>query len=99
MVIHKSVNEFNHDAIQALKLEIKILREIEHENIIQYIGSEIIESGEFCIYLEYASEGSLVNIYNSFGPLDEFLIRKYVIEILKGLSFLHSQDIVHQDLK
>lgn len=99
MLIQKKQNEFNKDAIEALKSEIKILREYEHEYIIKYIGSEIIKSDTFCIYLEFATEGSLVNMYKEFGPFDEQLIRKYCTEILMGLSFLHHHNIVHQDLK
>lgn len=99
MSIQKSQNEFNKEAIEALKWEIKILKEFEHENIIRYIGSEIIKSDIFCIYLEFATEGSLVNMYKEFGPFDENLIQKYVGEILHGLCFLHSHNIVHQDLK
>lgn len=96
--IHRDVNEYNKEAIEALKSEINILKEIQHENIIKYLGSEIIDK-DFCIYLEYASEGSLLNVYQEFGPFEEHIIQKYTKQILEGLTFLHSKSIVHQDLK
>ncbi|CAI2385022.1 unnamed protein product [Moneuplotes crassus] len=99
MLIQKNQNEFNKDAIEALKSEIKILKDFEHEFIIKYIGSEIIRADTFYIYLEFATEGSLVNMYKEFGPFDEKLIKKYCCEILNGLAFLHGNNIVHQDLK
>lgn len=69
-----------------------------HPNIINYIGSEIFE-GKFLIYLENASEGSLVSAYKMLGPLKESIIRSYTKQILKGLEYLHLHDIVHHDLK
>ncbi|CAI2384903.1 unnamed protein product [Moneuplotes crassus] len=99
MLIQKNQNEFNKDAIEALKSEIKILKDYEHEFIIKYIGSEMIRSDTFYIYLEFATEGSLVDMYKEFGPFDENLVRKYCTEILQGLAFLHGKNIVHQDLK
>ena len=96
--IQRSEDEYNKEAIDSLKAEINVLREVEHDNIIRYIGSEIVDK-EFCIYIEYASEGSLLNLQKDFGPFDENLIRRFVKEILEGLKFLHSKNIAHQDLK
>jgi mitogen-activated protein kinase kinase kinase len=96
--IQRNEDEYNNEAIDALKAEINVLREVEHDNIIRYIGSEIVDK-EFCIYIEYASEGSLLNLQKDFGPFDENLIRRFVKEILEGLKFLHSKNIAHQDLK
>jgi hypothetical protein len=96
--IQKSEDEYNNGAIDALKAEINVLRRIEHDNIIRYIGSEIIDK-DFWIYIEYASEGSLLNLQQDFGPFDENLIKRFTKEILEGLNFLHSNSIAHQDLK
>lgn len=96
--LQKNETEYNKEAIDSLKSEINILKQIDHKNIIRYIGSEIIKA-DFCIYLEYASEGSLLKAYNEFGPFDEELIRIYTRQIVEGLYFLHSRSIAHQDLK
>lgn len=82
--IRKNMNEFNKEAIESLKCEINILKQIDHKNIIRYIGSEIIDEN-FCIYLEYASEGSLLSAYHEFGPFDEDLIKRYTRQIVEGL--------------
>lgn len=51
------------------------------------------------MYLEYVSGGSLKNLINKIGKLNEKLIRKYLIQILDGLEYLHKMKIVHRDLK
>lgn len=98
LTIQKSEDEYNSGAIKALKAEINVLKNVKHDNIIQYIGSEIIDK-DFCIYIEYASEGSLLSLQKDFGPFDENLIKRFTKEILEGLNFLHSNSIAHQDLK
>jgi hypothetical protein len=98
LALQKNMNEINKEAINSLKAEINVLRQIEHKNIINYVGSEIIKD-HFWIYLDYASEGNLLDVFKEFGPWDENMIRIYTQQILEGLTFLHSKSIVHQDLK
>lgn len=84
--------------IQKLKKEIDIYRKLEHPNIISYIGSEIVDQ-KFCIYLEYASGGSLESVYNKYGAFPERMIKQYLKQILAGLAYLHEKRVVHCDLK
>lgn len=39
----KNQDEYNKEAIESLKAEMNILKEVSHENIIRYIGAEIIK--------------------------------------------------------
>lgn len=43
--------------------------------------------------------GSLGQTIKSFGTLNERLVSTYVAKILEGLDYLHSQGVVHCDLK
>lgn len=78
--------------------EVKMYEQLDHLNIIKYYSSEEIKNSYF-IYLEYYSSGSLKNIIDKYGPLNETLIRKYTKQILLGLKYLHSKGIVHRDIK
>ena len=40
--------------VQALELEIKLLKKLQHERIVTYIGTEQTEEA-ICIFLEYMS--------------------------------------------
>jgi len=49
--------------------------------------------------MEYASGGSIAAWVEKFEKFDERIIRKYTQQILEGLCYLHSQGIVHGNLK
>ena len=84
--------------VQALKREINLLRDLQHPHIVQYLGSNCTED-KFNIFLEYVPGGSVAAMLNSYGKLKEPLIRNFVRQILNGLSYLHSRDIIHRDIK
>ncbi|KAI4165725.1 MAG: hypothetical protein LQ342_000668 [Letrouitia transgressa] len=84
--------------INALKREIDLLRDLQHQNIVQYLGSNS-DDEHFNIFLEYVPGGSVAGMLNSFGQLKEPLIRNFVRQILAGLSYLHGRDIIHRDIK
>lgn len=84
--------------VAALKREIDLLRDLQHENIVQYLGSNS-DDEHFNIFLEYVPGGSVAAMLNSYGQLQEPLIRNFVRQILAGLSYLHGRDIIHRDIK
>uniref|UniRef100_A0A0D9VZD4 mitogen-activated protein kinase kinase kinase n=1 Tax=Leersia perrieri TaxID=77586 RepID=A0A0D9VZD4_9ORYZ len=87
------------ESLKQLEQEIKFLSQFKHENIVQYYGSETIED-RFYIYLEYVHPGSINKYVNQHcGAMTESVIRCFTRHILKGLAFLHSQKIMHRDIK
>jgi tRNA A-37 threonylcarbamoyl transferase component Bud32 len=83
---------------RALQAELKILSDLTHPNIIKYLGAECTKD-RLRIFLEYASEGSVRQALQKFGAFPEPLIRRYTIDILNGLSFLHAKGYIHRDIK
>lgn len=84
--------------VEALKHEIGLLRDLKHDNIVQYLGSNSDET-HLNIFLEYVPGGSVATMLVNYGPLGESLIQNFVRQILQGLSYLHSRDIIHRDIK
>ena len=84
--------------VEALKQEISLLRELKHENIVQYLGSNSDEKN-LNIFLEYVAGGSVATMLVNYGSLGEGLVSNFVRQILQGLTYLHSKDIIHRDIK
>lgn len=93
-----TVDKRKENMINALKREIDLLRDLQHKNIVQYLGSNS-DDEHFNIFLEYVPGGSVAGMLNSYGQLHEPLIRSFVRQILDGLSYLHGKDIIHRDIK
>ena len=75
------------------------MRQLQHENIVKYIGSELVGL-DFCIYMECVENGSLERFYTQKNnDFTEKEIQQFTVQILKGLSYLHENNIIHCDLK
>ncbi|CEI86220.1 hypothetical protein RMCBS344292_00663 [Rhizopus microsporus] len=94
------LNERQHDVVEALYQEIMMLRDLDHENIVQYLGYGRDDTeGVINIFLEYVSGGSLSSRLSVHGPFDESLTRYITKQICSGLAYLHSRNILHRDIK
>lgn len=86
--------------VLALQQEIRLLEELNHPNIIKYLGTQYSHGGRrLNIFLEHASEGSVQQALRKFGPLPELVIRQYCRQLLDGLAYLHGQGVIHRDIK
>ena len=96
-LLAKGVSLSEHKHLCHLENEIAILKPLDHENIIQFYGTE--RGGEMLyIFLELEENGTLEQAYKDFR-FDESQISDYTRQILQGLRYLHSCKVVHGDLK
>ncbi|KAG6885854.1 hypothetical protein C0993_008817 [Termitomyces sp. T159_Od127] len=86
------------NVVQALKMESETLKDLDHPNIVQYLGFE--ETPEnLSIFLEYVPGGSIGSCLLKHGKFSEEVTKSFTGQILDGLAYLHSQGILHRDLK
>ena len=58
-----------------------------------------MNDGDVNIYMELMPGGSIASILQTFGAFDECVIRSFAKQLLEGLDFLHSNNVIHADLK
>ncbi|TVU47652.1 hypothetical protein EJB05_07258 [Eragrostis curvula] len=80
-----------------LEQEIALLSQFEHENIVQYYGTDK-EDSKLYIFLELVTQGSLASLYQKYRLRDTH-VSAYTRQILHGLIYLHERNIVHRDIK
>jgi len=83
-----------------IKTEVKLLRDIEHKNVIKYYNSWVDREKEQIIFItEIMSHGSLKD-YLQKNPIIRWnALKRWCRQILRGLEFLHEKKIIHRDIK
>ena len=71
-----------------------------HPRIIKFFGF-VKDEKEFqlMIIMEYLEGGSLADKLKDKKPLPNYLVHKYIVQILEGVEFLHQRKIYHSDIK
>jgi tRNA A-37 threonylcarbamoyl transferase component Bud32 len=85
-------------SLRNLTNEIKIMRKIDHKNICK-LYSVFEDDDQVYLVLEYVQYGSLLKLVSDFGALDEKVAVRFMRSFVETLEYLHSNDIVHRDLK
>eukprot|EP00668_Euglena_longa_P022755 GGOE01028338.1.p1 GENE.GGOE01028338.1~~GGOE01028338.1.p1 ORF type:complete len:809 (-),score=192.06 GGOE01028338.1:287-2713(-) len=69
-----------------------------HNNIVRCLGMR--RMGDFYhIVLEYCCGGSLRSLVDDLRGLSPSLMRKYSMEVLLGIRYIHSHGLIHRDIK
>ncbi|KAG9152198.1 hypothetical protein Leryth_016394 [Lithospermum erythrorhizon] len=84
--------------IKEIEEEVKLLKNLSHPNIVRYLGT-VREEETLNILLEFVPGGSISSLLGKFGSFPEAVIRMYTKQLLLGLDYLHTNGIMHRDIK
>lgn len=85
--------------LQKLKQEVCILKQLKHENIVEFFGY-IETNTKLYIMMELIKCGTLKNwIQTHKGTITEEEASTIINHLLSAVCYLHSRDICHRDIK
>ena len=81
--------------------ELETLRKLDHDNICRLLGSYVDEkSKQLYLAFEWMPCGCLYDVIHDNNVSIEFSdVLEMAIDIARGMKYLHSQKIIHRDLK
>ncbi|KAJ5801891.1 uncharacterized protein N7503_004341 [Penicillium pulvis] len=83
---------------QKVDNEMKIMRDLKHPNIVQYIEHHEYDRWIY-IVMEYVPGGELSTYLHSPGKIPEDMVRTITRQLLRALHYLHKRRITHRDIK
>lgn len=98
--IFKANKRLNSNSPLPLEREVRIMKKIKHENIVRL--KEVLyapQKNSFYMVMEWGNCGSLQNVIDKQIKLSEKTISSIFKQLVDGISYLHSQGFVHQDIK
>ncbi|NWI96720.1 TOPK kinase, partial [Pitta sordida] len=90
---------------ERLREEAKILRDLQHPNIVGYRALTEAPDGSLCLAMEFGGEKSLNDLIEErrekgLGPFPAETIGKVALSMARGLQYLHQEKkLLHGDLK
>ncbi|NXC41611.1 CDKL2 protein, partial [Penelope pileata] len=78
--------------------EIKLLKQLRHENLVNLL--EVCKKKKrWYLVFEFVDHTVLDDLEAFPNGLDYSRVRKYLFQILRGIAFCHSHNIMHRDIK
>lgn len=108
---HKNRGKYEVVAIKCIKIsslssrsrenlinEVNILKRINHQHVVS-MRELTWDANYIFLILEYCPGGNLAEFIKQKGRLSEFMVQHFVQQLVTGIEVLHSENIVHCDLK
>ncbi|KKA29015.1 hypothetical protein TD95_004535 [Thielaviopsis punctulata] len=84
---------------QRVDNEMRIMRQVRHPNIVQYIDHFDWQDRLLIIIMELVQGGDLGKYVNENGPIPEVIVQEISRQMISALDYLHKKNITHRDVK
>ena len=79
--------------------EFKLMKELNHTNTVRVYGF-ILHKGSLALVMEYATKGSLKGFIQKKSLRSDVVLQYHILlQIALAIRFIHSENILHRDLK
>ncbi|KAK5877264.1 mitogen-activated protein kinase kinase kinase 8 [Pseudochaenichthys georgianus] len=78
--------------------DVEFQARFRHENIAELYGAVLWDQSVH-LFMEAGEGGSVLEKLDSCGPMREFEIIWVTKQVLRGLEYLHSHNVIHHDIK
>eukprot|EP01042_Synura_sphagnicola_P001164 gene1164-biopygen1250 len=82
---------------QDFEREAYIMKDLRHPNIVDFYG--YCTGPTRCIVIKYMQQGSLTKLLHSRRDISWDVRIKIALDMARGLEYLHSENILHRDIK
>ena len=72
-----------HDLVEQIKLEVKIMYNLNHENVVK-LHNHYEDDDNFYLILQYCSKGQLYSILKKEGRLNEKIASQFLREVISA---------------
>lgn len=86
------------DELESVQQEIAVMSNSTCKQLTKYFASYLYGS-QLWIVMEYLEAGSLSDIINDTGPLEEASIVYVMRELVMAIAYLHAERKIHRDIK
>ena len=93
----EALNE-NMENEEELKNEIEVLKNLDHPYIMKIYEFYEDEKNIYIIN-EFCGGGDIAGMHDKYGNFPEFLVKYIMFQVFLAISFLHSNKVVHADIK
>ncbi|KAL7713823.1 Protein serine/threonine kinase [Entamoeba marina] len=88
----------NKEQMEEFNKEVSMLDKFRNDYIVHFYGAVFIPT-KICMVTEFAQYGSLQDLIRKSNPIDYSMKMKILLDCSKGISYLHSNGILHRDIK
>ena len=99
--IIRALKEINKETIidgEEIRNEIEVLKNLDHPNIMK-IYEFFEDDQKMYLINEFCGGGDVAGLMDKLGTFPEFLLKYVMFQVFFAISFLHSNKVVHGDLK
>uniref|UniRef100_A0A8C5U4G2 Cyclin-dependent kinase-like 2 n=1 Tax=Malurus cyaneus samueli TaxID=2593467 RepID=A0A8C5U4G2_9PASS len=99
VAVKKFLESDDDAAVRKIALrEIKLLKQLRHENLVNLLDVCKRKKRWYLVF-EFVDHTVLDDLEASPAGLDYDRVRKYLFQIMRGIAFCHSHNIIHRDIK